>query len=168
MAALRIFKALFNGLIVLTFVWGLAEGWGALRSGGERSPAAARPLERTKPAFEPRPRADYLRALSRRDLFESEEAPVPVVARTAPPKPPAPLPPPPPPVHVPTLAERAANLSLMGVLQSGRPQAILLDRRTQKTYYLAVGESVDGLRIVAISGSRVTLGCGQETLDLAL
>ncbi len=74
----------------------------------------------------------------------------------------------PPLVPVKTLADLSADLSLVGVLQSGEPQAIILNRKSQKTHYVSVGQTLGEVRVVRIQQDRVTIGYNEETLDLSM
>lgn len=110
----------------------------------------------------------YLSPIRKRALFK--------IVRDEPPAPPAPLvvkpaAPAAPSVSVvpvKTLAELSADLSLVGVLQSAEPQAIILNRKSQKTHYLSVGQAIGEIRVVKIQQDRVTLGYNDETLDLSM
>jgi hypothetical protein len=107
-----------------------------------------------------------LSVLSSRNPFQAEESPGAQVRAPAPPAlPPAAVPPPVPVIH---LAERASNLVLNGIVQSVPPQAVMFDRRTQKTHYLSAGDALGEIRVLEISGSRVILGWETETLEMAL
>jgi type II secretory pathway component PulC len=107
-----------------------------------------------------------LTVLSLRNPFQMEERHEFKVRLPSPP--PLPVVAAPPPAPVIHLAERASNLVLNGIVQSAPPQAVMFDRRTQKTHYLSVGDALGEIRILEVSGSRVILGWEAETMELAL
>ncbi len=98
---------------------------------------------------------DYLGPIRKRTLFR--------VVQNKPPQPVAvkPAAPAAPPVPVKTLADLSADFSLVGVLQSAEPQAIILNRKSQKTHYVSAGQTIGEVRIVKIQQDRVTLGYNQ-------
>lgn len=109
-----------------------------------------------------RPAEFYLRAVRGKKLFRTlrEEVRAPVAA-----KPDVPAA---PPVPVKTLAELAEDLMLVGVAESDQPQAIIVNKKSQKTYYLSAGQRIGEIRILSVQQDRVVLGFNDETLDLAM
>lgn len=60
------------------------------------------------------------------------------------------------------------DLVLVGVLPGETPQAVLEDRKAQKTYYLSPKQSTDGITVEEIHGDTVTLDVGGETRKMSL
>ena len=64
-----------------------------------------------------------------------------------------------PNVQAPSLKD----IILIGVLPSDKPQAILEDRRIQKTYYLSEHQTANNLTVEELNGNTVTVRRGSET-----
>jgi hypothetical protein len=63
----------------------------------------------------------------------------------------------------------AARLSLIGIVAGESPQAIIEDSQTQKTYFVAKGDTVIGELIVSeVLQNRVVLEFRGETIELSL
>ena len=59
----------------------------------------------------------------------------------------------------------ADNLGLVGIIPGADPQAIIEDKKGQKTYYLIKGQSVNGITLEAINENKVTLDYkGKKTI----
>ena len=73
------------------------------------------------------------------------------------------------PEPVVTLKDLAANLSLIGIIESdSRLQAIVEDRKQQKTYFLYKGDSIGEIEVKDVLEGKVILGYGDEELELVL
>jgi len=55
------------------------------------------------------------------------------------------------------MADILKDLNLLGVVSGAQPQAIIEDKRAQKTYYLNTGQSLGDLRVEAIQENKVIL-----------
>ncbi len=60
------------------------------------------------------------------------------------------------------------RLGLVGVVTGNNPQAIIEDKKNQKTYYLNKGQSFDGYIVEEISEGKVTLNNGGNRISLFL
>lgn len=69
-----------------------------------------------------------------------------------------------------SLKERASDLILLGIISApGKfPQAVIKNKRTNKSYECKKGEKIEGLRIKEICEDKVILELGIETLELKL
>jgi len=161
----QIGKIIFPFLTTATLIFGAISFW----HGSHVSPPQATNLAQEQPegtgSLE-EPLAYYLDAIHKRSIFrnpslEKQNAPVAAVKATLPPV----VPPPPP---QPTLAELASDLTLVGVITSGEPQAIISSKRTQKTYYVTVGQMIGEMMISKISENRVQLTYNGQTMELSL
>lgn len=84
--------------------------------------------------------------------------------RPAAPPPTAPTAPPaPPPVP---LAQRVEHLKAVGYMDGAPPEVIMENRKTNRTLYLRVGDTVDGFRVENVAPDRTTLTDGIERVDL--
>lgn len=102
----------------------------------------------------------YTSVIKKKNLFRT--------IRVKPPKPKVVPVPKKPEVKKPSLSELAANLKLMGVINSGEVQAIILEKRMQRTYYVTTGEKVGEITVLKITEDHVTLSYEGETMDLFL
>lgn len=68
----------------------------------------------------------------------------------------------------PPAEEISANLSLIGIIAGDRPQAIIEDKKTGKSYFLYKGGSVGQAKIIDIMEDRVLMEYRNETFELAL
>lgn len=60
------------------------------------------------------------------------------------------------------------KLGLVGVITGDSPQAIIEDKKSQKTYYLNKGQSFDGYIVEEISEGKVILNSGGNKISLFL
>jgi type II secretory pathway component PulC len=60
------------------------------------------------------------------------------------------------------------NINLVGVITGIRPQAVIEDRKTQKTYSLSEGQSGGGMRVEKIEEKRVTVDYHGQRYELSL
>ena len=68
----------------------------------------------------------------------------------------------------PSLDEISANLSLIGIIAGDKPQAIVEDKKTGKSYFLYKGGSAGQAKIMEIMEDRVVMEYGGETFELVL
>lgn len=73
-----------------------------------------------------------------------------------------------PAVHKPTLAELAADLALVGIVDNGGPQAAIMSKKTKDVSYVSVGGKIGDITVAAIDGNRVKLAYEGETMELSL
>lgn len=63
----------------------------------------------------------------------------------------------------------ASRLSLLGIVAGEKPQAIVEDTQTKKTYFVTVGQHViEGLVVEAVQENRVVLTLNGERVELSL
>lgn len=62
----------------------------------------------------------------------------------------------------------AASLGLVGVVAGDNPQAIIEDKKAQKTYYLTKGQSFNGMTVEEISEGKVVLDYQGKKIALLL
>lgn len=79
----------------------------------------------------------------------------------------------PPPVQVTQETGKPAseifgNLNLVGIIAGAEPQAIIEDKKSQKTYYLNKGQSFDGITVEDILEDKVNLNSGGRRTTLVL
>ncbi|MFA5143374.1 MAG: hypothetical protein WC522_04305 [Candidatus Omnitrophota bacterium] len=60
------------------------------------------------------------------------------------------------------------QIGLVGIIAGDNPQAIIEDKKAQKTYYLNKGQSFDGYVVEEISENKVTLDCEGKKIALFL
>ena len=60
------------------------------------------------------------------------------------------------------------QLGLVGVVAGDNPQAIIEDKKAQKTYYLTKGQSIDGYAVEEIYEDRVVLNSEGKKISLSL
>jgi type II secretory pathway component PulC len=63
-------------------------------------------------------------------------------------------------------SQATANLKLVGILWSDKPQAMVEDTIDQKTYLLSVGDQIGRLSVQAITKDHVVLGRDDHTWEL--
>jgi hypothetical protein len=62
----------------------------------------------------------------------------------------------------------AGNISLVGIIAGDNPQAVLEDKKSQKTYYMTKGESFNGFTVEEISQGKVVLDYQGKKFALSL
>jgi type II secretory pathway component PulC len=60
------------------------------------------------------------------------------------------------------------EIGLVGVIQGDAPQAIIEDKRTQKTYYVSVSESFEGFIVEEIDGDKVIVTRDGKRMSISL
>ena len=60
------------------------------------------------------------------------------------------------------------NLGLVGIIPGGNPQAIVEDKKNQKTYYLLKGQSINGITVEDIDKDKVMLEYRDKKMTLFL
>lgn len=65
-----------------------------------------------------------------------------------------------------TLADLSANLTLLGIVLDDRAQAIIQDKKTQKSYFLYKGNSIGEIKVEDILESKVILSYQGEKIEL--
>ncbi|MDD5449605.1 MAG: hypothetical protein PHO42_03295 [Candidatus Omnitrophica bacterium] len=68
----------------------------------------------------------------------------------------------------PKLEDIKSQLSLLGVVSGAEPQAIIEDKRTQKTYFLNKGSTFDDIRVGDILENKVILFYKDKEFELVL
>ncbi len=66
---------------------------------------------------------------------------------------------------VPT-AELISSLALLGIISGDYPQAIIEDKRVQKTYYISKGQSIGELQVADIQEGKIILKRNGERFEL--
>jgi len=64
--------------------------------------------------------------------------------------------------------DMSGNLILVGIIQGDNPQAVIEDKKGQKTYYLSVNQSFNGFTIEEITAGKVILDYGGRKITLVL
>ncbi len=104
-----------------------------------------------------------LRDLTRRNLF------VPLIKTPKPkPKPVVAAPPPPPPAPKIPLSRRAANLTLVGILEGDPREAVIEDAKKRSSIYVKPGDKIGEIQVKDVLPDKVILFFEEETLDLRL
>lgn len=67
---------------------------------------------------------------------------------------------------VSSLSDLSANLVLLGIVLDQRPQAIIEDAKTKKSYFLYKGDSIGEIKVEDILESKVILSYQQEKIEL--
>lgn len=65
-------------------------------------------------------------------------------------------------------ADSIKDINLIGIISGENPQAIIEDKKTQKTYYVKKGESMGAFQVEEIQEGKVTLSYMSEKFDLYL
>jgi len=60
------------------------------------------------------------------------------------------------------------NISLVGIIAGDSPQAIVEDKNTQKTHYVARGQSIGACKIEEIQEGKIIVNCGGQKYELYL
>jgi Tfp pilus assembly protein PilP len=156
---------IFLFLTGATLIGGIVSFWGGVTSTG-RSIQNQVEAHAEQSYSQRKSLSYYLAPLRIRSIFQNPtvEKAAPIVAVVKPT--PGPTAPPPPPK--PTLAELASDLTLLGVISSGDPQAIISSKKTQKTFYVTVGQMIGEIRISRITENRVQLTYDNQTMELSL
>ncbi len=66
------------------------------------------------------------------------------------------------------MIQAAANLTLMGIVLDQNPQAVIIDNKEKKTYFLNKGQFIREIKIEDILKGKVILSYEGEKLDLRL
>jgi type II secretory pathway component PulC len=67
-----------------------------------------------------------------------------------------------------TITEHIKDLNLLGIIFGDNPQAIIEDKKTQKTYFLKRGEFFGAIKVKEIDEGKVTLELQGQRFDLFL
>ena len=156
---LEFVQGIFKALVILTALWG---GWAILRFRPTQANFQGQGTKQDEDNLKTKtlpPLQYYTSIIGKRNLFRTIQ-PQPIRA--------VPVKNSPPQVHVPTLGELASDLTLVGVINSGELQAIIVSKKNQKTYYLNAGQTIGEIKIIRIQENRVTLGYNDQTLDLTM
>lgn len=62
----------------------------------------------------------------------------------------------------------AVDLGLVGIVPGSNPQAIIEDKKNQKTYYLIKGQTVNGITVEEINADKVMLDYNGKKMSLIL
>ncbi len=147
----------FMVLAAATLLGGIASAvWG--RRGSSRPAVRVREAAAEAAFKAPPPWEYYSSAISKGNLFGSAASvarPKLVVVK-------------PPPVHKATLAELAADLTLVGIVNDGGPQAAIMSNKTKEVSYVAVGGRIGPITVAAIEGNQVKLTYEGEAMSLSL
>jgi len=65
-------------------------------------------------------------------------------------------------------SEQLKDISLIGVISGDDPQAVIEDKRTQKTYYVNKGQFIEQFQVEDIKDGKIVLTCGGERFELSL
>ena len=68
----------------------------------------------------------------------------------------------------PASYEKLKDLSLKGIIAGDKPQAIIEDEKSKKSFFLYKGESINDIRVEDIQSDRVILRVNGEVLELTL
>ena len=64
--------------------------------------------------------------------------------------------------------DAAGNIGLVGIIAGDNPQAVIEDKKSQKTYYMTKGESFNGFIVEEVSQGRVVLDYQGKKIALSL
>ena len=67
-----------------------------------------------------------------------------------------------------TDSDVAKKFNLVGIIPGDKPQAIIEDKETQKTYYLVQGQSVNGITVDDVGAGKVIFSYGGKRIILVL
>ena len=67
-----------------------------------------------------------------------------------------------------SITERIKELNLLGIISGDKPQAIIEDKKTQKTHFLEEGEFLGAIKVEEIGEGKVTLEFQGQRFDLFL
>ncbi len=65
-------------------------------------------------------------------------------------------------------ADAAKNITLIGIIQKDNPQAIIEDKKAQKTYYLTKGQSLGEFQVESIEAEKVIINYRGQRFELYL
>ncbi len=91
---------------------------------------------------EVKPLESYLEGLKSRQIFAASSLPEGALPTSAP---------------VTNTLDLFKDISLVGIISSSPPQAVIEDKKTQKTYYLSKGQSMGDLKVDDIQEGKVVL-----------
>lgn len=72
------------------------------------------------------------------------------------------------PVVTINIAELAKDLSLLGIIFGDNPQAIIEDKKSQRTYYVSKGQFIGEFQIEDVQEKKVILNCHGQKFELYL
>ncbi|MBI4313651.1 MAG: hypothetical protein HY594_02425 [Candidatus Omnitrophica bacterium] len=107
----------------------------------------------TKPDDYLRPMSVYIQSASRRNPFTEPGAPP--AETVAKPKP-----------DEQRAKTAAQGLAVVGIDRSGTPRALIEDSAQHRTYFVRVGEEINGMKVKSISSSGVVLNLEGEDVEL--
>lgn len=117
-------------------------------------PAVARPLPETAPGTADMPLESYLAGTETRAIFNTNtENPAEGIATAN---------------EQAMLSELMADLNLMGVISGADPQAIIEDKKNQRTFYLKKEQYLGKLRVIDIQENKVTMDYNGKQAELHL
>jgi|GEM_PF-895953 len=121
---------------------------------GQKTPPQTPELPTADQEIQTPPFSTYAEVIGRRDLFKPQQPEV-------------------PPEKTPEKTLEAAynklnDLLLIGIIAGEKPQAVVEDRKNQKTYFLYKGQTVNQMRVEDILGDRVIFVFEGERFELSL
>ncbi len=109
----------------------------------------------------------YLAPIRKRALFRRDQPQAGILKPAIKLAPPVSAPPA-APAPAKTLSEIFSEWMVVGILQSGEPQAIVLNKKSQKTFYVPAGQAFGEINVLKIEPGRVIVGYNGETMDLSI
>ncbi|KPK38295.1 MAG: hypothetical protein AMJ78_10235 [Omnitrophica WOR_2 bacterium SM23_29] len=100
------------------------------------------------------PFSTYAEVIGRRDLFKPQQPEVPPEKSSE--------------KTLEAAYNKLNDLSLIGIIAGEKPQAVIEDRKNQKTYFLYKGQTVNQMRVEDILGDRVIFIFEGERFELSL
>lgn len=100
------------------------------------------------------PFSTYAEVIGRRDLFKPQQPEVPPERSSE--------------KTLEAAYNKLNDLSLIGIIAGEKPQAVIEDRKNQKTYFLYKGQTVNQMRVEDILGDRVIFVFEGERFELSL
>ncbi|MDD2731341.1 MAG: hypothetical protein PHX21_13660 [bacterium] len=107
--------------------------------------------EKRNPKVEVKPREYYLEGLKERQIFSSENS---TETRRI--------------VASGVNAEIVKDITLLGIVLGESPQAVIEDKKTEKTYYVTKGQFINELQVEDIQEGKIILNYNGQKLELYL
>lgn len=135
--------------LIISFIY---PWWGLRKIGLPKIIPEGITESKTEPRQEPEPNEFYLEGIRGRQIFKGKSASAPETEQ---------------PLSI-AKVDLTNDMSLVGIISGENPQAIIEDKKTQKTYYVTKGQFIGELQVEDIREGRITLNHQGQRYELYL